>query len=454
MHTKDISIKIMRKAYIFLLIGSLIILSSCKGNDAVIDKGQKEKIQLKVSTRADDQITHNAIYKFNAKNKNMKILADDIPQNINKEYSDKLAADLMAGAGPDLFCNNTDIYPSIYKAIQNKTFYDLNKLIKKDNEFKLADYYDKIINCGEIDGNKYILPVNFDVHIFYGFDKVLKRNDVIIDNRKLSWEMLANISLEYTEGSGKYFFFPMDFQTIFESYGKRFVDYKSKKADFDSKEFINMLKSYKSIIPAICPPEYALKYQGLYWGMVKDNALILLQTYSTNPEFFWNEYNFGKKVLNSEMKLYPYPSSQANGNYSAYVKKFAAISNKCKYPEEAFEFIKYILSEEIQNNTVPTSAPVNKKAYKEIVAYFSSNEKRGEDIKNPADNKIYKSEAIPEELAEVLASIPEKIDTCNFIDQSVLNIINDEMINFLNGSKSAEQTAKAINGKVMLFLNE
>ncbi|EMS69932.1 ABC-type sugar transport system, periplasmic component [Ruminiclostridium cellobioparum subsp. termitidis CT1112] len=432
----------------------MIIFSSCESNEVVGNKGQKEKIELEVSARVNDQFTHNAIAKFNAKNKYIRLVVDDIPQNVNKEYSDKLAADLMAGTGPDLFCNNTDIFPSIYKAIQNKTFYDLNKLIKKDNEFKLEDYYEEIINCGEIDGNRYILPTNFDVHIFYGFDKVLKSNNINIDNKNLSWEILSNVSLKYTKSKGKYFFVPMDFQSIFESYGKSFVDYKSKKANFDSNEFINLIKSYKSIISAICPPEYAMKYQGLYWGMVKDNALILLQTYSTNPEFFWSEYNFGKKVLNSDIKLYPYPSSQSNGNYSAYVTKFAAISNKCEYPEEAFEFIKYVLSKEIQNDAVISSAPVNKEAYNEIINYFSSNEKRGKEIKNPADDKTYKSEAISADLAKILADIPEKVNTCDFIDKSVLRIINDEMAAFLNESKTAEQTAKVINEKVSLFLNE
>ncbi|WP_027628632.1 ABC transporter substrate-binding protein [Ruminiclostridium cellobioparum] len=419
------------------------------------NKRQNEKIELEVSVRVNDQTTHNAIDKFNAKNKNIKLMIDDIPLYINKEYSEKLTADLMAGGGPDLFCDNTDIFPSIYKTIQNKTFYDLNKLIKKDKEFRLDDYYEEVLNCGVIDGKRYILPTNFDVHIFYGFDNILKSNNINIDNKNFSWEMLSKISLQFINNNkGKYFFVPMDFQTIFESYGKSFVDYKSKKANFNSDEFINLLKNYRDIIPTICPPEYAMKYRGLYWGMVKDNALILLQTYSTNPEFFWTEYNFGKNVLNSDIKIYPYPSSQHNGNYSAYVKKFTAISNKCKHPEEAFEFIKYVLSKEIQKDTVISSAPVNKEAYREIIAYYSSEEKRGKDIKNPADDKTYKSKAIPEDLARILEDIPEKVNTCNFIDQSVLTIINDEMINFLNGSKSAEQTAKAINEKVLLFLNE
>lgn len=446
--------KIMVMAVIFSFI---FTCCSCSSNEKEPAPAPGEKIALKMTIIQDDKLSYNAIHKFNRTYSNVQIEYKQVTREeyYSQKYKDKLTAEILAGEGPDIFSGSTYMLPSIYKAAQNGTFYDLNKLIKKDKQFKMQDYYETVMDSGLIDGKRCMLPVNFGVNVFYTYDSVLKNNNLQIDEKNFSWDTLSKMSAQFTkQNKEKYFFNVMDFTTIVESSGLNLVDYKSKKANFDSKEFIKLLNTYKEITPAICPGEVMSKYKGFWWGMAKDNKLVFLNSYLSNPSNFWTEYNFAKNDLNSEVKIYSYPTINGNEKSAATVKNFVAINKKSKHINEAFDFIKILLSEEIQNNTDLASIPVNKEAYKKMIAFYSDKGNQTEIGSVLGDNKRYQSVPFSEEFANTLDGLPDKVETSYFWDGSVYTIIDNEMKDFMSGKKTAEQTAKSINDKVLLFLNE
>jgi ABC-type glycerol-3-phosphate transport system substrate-binding protein len=405
----------------------------------------------------DDRLSYNAIHKFNRTYSNAQIEYKEVAREeyYSQKYKDKLTAEILAGEGPDIFSGSTYMLPSIYKAAQNGTFYDLNKLIKKDKQFKVEDYYGPVMDSGLIDGKRYLVPVNFGVNVFYTYGSVLKNNNLQIDEKNFSWDVLSKMSAQFTsQNKEKYFFNLMDFTTLVESSGLDLVDYKSKKANFDSKEFIKLLKTYKEITPAVCPADVLTKYKGFWWGLAKDNKLVLLNSYLSNPSNFWTEYNFAKNALNSDVKIYSYPTISGNEKTAATVKNFAAISSKCKHKNEAFDFIKILLSEEIQNNTDLPYIPVNKEAYKKMIDFYSNKDNQKEIGSVLGDNKRYQSVPFSKEFADTLDGLPDKVETSYFWDGSVYTIIDNEMKDYMSDKKTAEQTAKSINDKVLLFLNE
>lgn len=58
-----------------------------------------------------------------------------------------------------------------------------------------------------------------------------------------------------------------------------------------------------------------------------------------------------------------------------------------------------------------------------------------------------------EQLDELITYV-ESVTTTPFEDNNVMNIINEEMSAYFSGQKTAEMTAKLIQNRVQLYLNE
>jgi hypothetical protein len=122
----------------------------------------------------------------------------------------------------------------------------------------------------------------------------------------------------------------------------------------------------------------------------------------------------------------------------------------------SFRLIEILLSREFQTkDDILWGMPVNREAYTELVERYTGAEGAGKNVGNPAigvDN--YKSVPIPAGLADKLGRIIENMGRSVLIDEDILKFINDEVKLYLDGKKNAAQTAKALDEKVTLFLNE
>ncbi len=91
--------------------------------------------------------------------------------------------------------------------------------------------------------------------------------------------------------------------------------------------------------------------------------------------------------------------------------------------------------------------PVNKQAYNEDLNYYMSNSTSGFGSEYPAKE-------LPKKLAEKMNSLIEKTKPEKNIDNEVRKIVYEALDNDINDKTSAEQTAKPIDEKVTLYLNE
>lgn len=126
-----------------------------------------------------------------------------------------------------------------------------------------------------------------------------------------------------------------------------------------------------------------------------------------------------------------YPTINGEKHINVFASELVAITTKCKYKEEASDFIKIILSEENQANET-IAVPVMDSVFNKQIEYIKNNEKVGSQISDLFQN----------------------IAGCTLSDGNVSSILNKELPDFISGKKSAEQTAKAIDEKVTLYLNE
>lgn len=157
------------------------------------------------------------------------------------------------------------------------------------------------------------------------------------------------------------------------------------------------------------------------------------------------------------MSCFLYPGKGNINEINAQVTKFAVINNNCKNKKEAFGFIKLLLSEKYQNNETGTKwAPVNIKAYTSIQNQYSGDSANNKQTANflVNENTPYLSVALSDNTINKLNLYYKNIGQCSYVDTNILNIINQEVEAFLVGKHNAPQTAKIINDKVQLYMNE
>ena len=122
--------------------------------------------------------------------------------------------------------------------------------------------------------------------------------------------------------------------------------------------------------------------------------------------------------------------------------------------EGAWEFITFLLSEEVQYREEAHLPPVQKEAFDKWLEWELSwlSEVRYENGKQlkPA----YYGENTSEEKREAYKKAIEDARPLPIRTALILAIILDDAEDYFNGSKSAEEVSKVINNRVQLYLDE
>ncbi|HCJ56480.1 MAG TPA: hypothetical protein DHV55_03165, partial [Clostridiaceae bacterium] len=119
-----------------------------------------------------------------------------------------------------------------------------------------------------------------------------------------------------------------------------------------------------------------------------------------------------------------------------------SINSRSQNKEEAWEFVKYLLSEDIQFYLSENNFAVNRKADERRVAAFAE--------------ELEKYNLLGDDNIEAINDIKNSLNknAALGVPDELFNTIWEEVKAYLCGSGSAEETAKVIQNKVELYLNE
>ena len=420
----------MYKKYICLVLSiTLLILNTgCekRGTAKPVESAPDNVLQV-YYLEQDKAINDKALNKFKEEHTGIKVIEKVIPNQEVEVFTLKFKAELAAGTGPDIILLSTFFLPSISKLSDSGVLCDLNTLISEDKSFKIEDYNQIVMDSCTYNGKRYMMPIDYTFFYFYTYKAVL--GDFKLNTTNWTWDELVNAEKEFFKigtGASKYFISPFFDFSILLTDSKAYVNYERKISKINTPEFIKLLQTYKSIVPHVCPIEEFISQT----DHEKMEMLSVLQSgfctgVADSPGFSDYDKAFGEDAI-----ILPNPTLDGKEDTNAWVDRIVAITSKCRYKQEAFDYIKTILSKENQMND-NLNVPVNTAAFKEQLELV----------------KIIRPDSQIEELFKT-------VNSCSLTDASVLDIINKELPDYLNGKKSAEQIAKVIDEKVSLYLNE
>lgn len=432
----------------------------------------KDKKSLTIAIRYSDGFMQSAISGFQRAHPELNVVIKDYSVAITGTSTDgpsddeiKRAAkaqedfrkitgtELMAGQGPDII----DVMGLPLKNYMDKNVLaDLSDLMKNDKAFDANGYLTNILDACKYKDKLCIMPVNFTFTLMAANKGMMDREKISFDSTKWTWEDFISIAEKITkhkskDGKTEQYALPKTsaseiFGYLFNDEITRFIDTENKTSKFDSKEFIDILKTAKDIYDkGYCSPELDITalYKFTDPGSIGFMSCFLMTYQSVIQQ---------QALFNGEIQLLDMPSMTGTGgsNKSFTPGSAFAINNSSKSKAEAWEFMKYLISEEVQSNPEMYSFPINKAALKQ---------KAKTEL---AENYMYKSfqtqgrevKALTQADVDQMDKLISQLKVMPYMDTQALEIVFESITGFLSGKGSAEETAKQVQNKVNIYLNE
>lgn len=417
----------------------------------------KDKKVLTLACYWLDGEVRKRVIDYNKTSEEYRIRVVDYYQyNTADDYSiglSKMNTDIASGNTPDIIMINTEMPVSSY--ISKGLFADLNPFLENDSELKKEDYSSNIMEVFSQDGKWYQLVPSYSLYTIFG-----KASEV---GETPGWTMEDLKELRKKRGEDITVFSEMT-QTGVLNYillfaRGQFIDWENGECNFESEEFIELLEFANEFPKEI---DYSEIYEDSgYWEqqetMFRDGrALLMPYSISSIDDFKYLE----KGTFGEPITAVGFPVQEGVGNVIMCDMNFA-ISAKSSYQQEAWEFIRYYLTPEYQDNisygwpVLQSSLDTRMKAALERPFYLDENGQKVE-----YDDTYYIGgmeitlDPLTESDCERVRGFLNSATEVYAYDTAIMNIVNEEAAPYFDGQKTAAEVADIIQSRIYIYVNE
>lgn len=449
-------------------------VSQENGDDTV----QDQKV-ITVSVPAANRQLEMAASKFQKEHPEYKLDIQTYPNSDYETYVKNLNTQILSGNGPDIISVAGLPFENY---IDRNILADIGELIAKDSSFDMSKYYTNVFDAMKTNGSLYVLPTSFTFNVMMANQEILDQEAIKIDDGHWTWNDFKSASEKVTQkdgaGAGNRAALPgvssMDMLKLFTSGSYRnYIDADNKNASFASEGFIDLLNTVK-----------AFGDEKLVNSNVQTDTVSILDAAGRGSIVFYPcsiddyfTYWFMKSALNDHLSLYNIPSAGNSGLRTFTTNSLYAINKNSKHTEIAWEFLKVLLSDEIQSQALREEGsqgkpgasggednvsvggfPINRTAQQQK-AKLAIDTSKGMKMKirlkleGPGEISLNPA-AMTQADIDYIDKFISELNTYANADPNIDNIIRDEAKAFFNGDKSAEVTAELIQRRVNTYLGE
>ncbi|XOK61064.1 ABC transporter substrate-binding protein [Paenibacillus elgii] len=421
------------------------------GNETTASKEQPNSKEGKkvvtLSLKEPDPYYEAAAKKFNEKYPDIDVQIKSFKQPSekhvdNEKYIKTTNTALLSGKGADIIAVNG---LPVSKYVNQKLLLNMSDMLDQDKTVNKSNLQMNVLDAMKLNGGLYTITPSFILVGLVGDGDVLEKANVKVDDKSWNWKQFEEVGRKLVQqtasGKDRRNFLggnPPELilqEMVWNSYGE-LVDRANRKAKFDSPAFTDMLRQVKKLYD-----------DKIMTAEPTDNEKPLFHTERifTPAQFIKGPYS---KFSNPKLLQNPHPEGKTGGIRIATSSELA-IQAKSEVKEEAWKFMAFLLSEEVQ------STP-----YRDGFSLLKSvNEKKLDELQKQTKGGAYKledgktakvSEADFTRFKQFLNSADRYAD----VDVKVNNIIYEESEAFFSGQKSAEEVAKLIQNKTTTYLNE
>ncbi len=431
-----------------------------KGEMAVLTKEDRsevpEKIVLTYGTLYVPYFVKTDVVAFNKQSDKYRIEIKEYGEG-EKDYETMMnlwSADLSSGEGPDII----DMYycpVGLKELVDMGVVEDLYPYLDGDAELKREDYIENAMKAYELDGKLYAIMRCFGISTVIG-----KVSDVGTGS---TWTLDDVFALMDAKGPGTELFeYTTKYnalQMMMQTNEDLFVNWDKGECNFEDAEFIKILE-FANRFPG--EVEYDPNGPSDMEKIRSGELLLLKEAVTSVQQYQLYEYKFGEPV-----NLIGYPTTKASGTMIEPNGTTAAMNANSKNKEGVWEFFRFLLEKERQENLqsanagFPVMCSALEKQFEKDMQTEYYEDVDGEKKERP--KSWWTTGRNGEVTVEVYAATKEQIDKvrgmietaeANHIDSKMLEIIMDEAKSYFDGQKSAQETASLIQNRMQIYVNE
>ena len=390
--------------------------------------------------QTNEQVS-DAIIKYNETNVGYYIEVTDkydeyqmVNLNAKNKMGNDLAMDLISGEGPDILLDTTD-----YGQLNNDTY--LTDLTPYFTDLDSEKYFTNIIEGAKTDGKLYQMPVCFTINGISTDSKYAPASGVGFTIEEYERFVKETLNGKDIISSGQALYFAKLIN------GMSDVFIKGGKVDFTGPEFAAIAAYVKDNVPE----------KSKTWDEPDSNeenpAAELTSCYGITGYFFYIATSSGNP------SIYGIPSTDGRGPmFKPYVS--VAVSSQAVNTEACVEFVKLLLSDEMQESfAMQDNIVVNRVAFRKggMNSVERNNSPAGDLIfgidfstGKPQENRIKFSEKNVDDLENIILSC-SKMDS---EDTDITIILKEEMPAYFTGQKDLNDVVAIIQDRVQKVLDE
>ena len=392
-----------------------------------------------------------AVTQYNQLHPDHPVTADkyfaDSSSESNDEATQQMLTEVMAGSGPDLIffdVGNMDIE----KMVRRGVFADLEPYFEADN-FDWSGYNQAVMDAGVWDGHRLVIPLQYNFPMLYTSQTALDETGFSIENCDTFGGLLDEIEAMQADPSQKREVFraKYTFYNFAQYAGIPYVDYDRQKADLSSPELKRGAEIYNNL-------------GGLELGVLDDGISGAADI--RDGKALWicpfppvNGFYTGPEVINTFDELVMMPIRDMDGGIQAQITWAVAVRNNSPNLQNAYEFIKYLLSEEFHTETLDYRWLYYSVLDSANEAYFQDHVyNRAAPLVPPENSYGLDTVDVRQEDFDELMSYTRQITGAYFDCSETLFMRNMRTNGFLSGEVSYEDAAQQAERQMDLYLSE
>lgn len=434
--------KIKRLAFLALCItafSSVVFLSGCAEKEEETDKkiltiglfSENPSFQQKAERFLQEHPEYELVYQVYDY------------QGSEEDPYQQLKIEISAGKGPDVINFASTYSESLARSGLTE---DLYPYMSEDPDFHTEDYFENILDAFAVDGKLSAVPAGFCIRTAVGPAEYYQE---IKD-----WDF-QELTEFFTQYQADHILYPgetrMDvFGFLYTGTVSEFMDWEKGTCRFDGDTFRRLLLFSEQFPETLIFPEDISIRQ-----LFVDGTALLYPCYIDN---IWSVGLTREIYEGQQLAFMGYPDV---GNVAAAADEVLGININSSKKQEAWEFIRYFLSEEYQTNDC-SNIPVHRQALAQRLAdaeQVAYQEVNGE-LAAVTHEKYFEGEdpisisVLTDEDGEVLLSLIASVKASADMDSSLYNIVWEEVQAYFAGDKSLEETMKVLQGRMQVAMAE
>ena len=375
------------------------------------------------------------------------LLGNTLTTENMSEIADKVYLDMLSGTGPDILMN----FSPYMQFDTDDVLLDLNQYIDGAQGLDRGVLFDNVIRSFEKDGKLYQIPITFTMMGFAG------SSDLIGD--RTHWTMTDFSGTAESLKDHMQMMPQMSWNGLLKlllgNYVGSCIDYGKKEVNFDTPEVRRIMEFVKQNGSSKTDGELLTEsFNTLQMDqreMVNTGLVAMIDTQVFSLQYFAYIAN----SCGGKLSFVGYPAD-GEGGMTANASLSMAISKNSAYPEEAWEFIRYMNGKDQQVSCVNAwgGFPLNREALDVLCqkqqTFYEEMAKDGDTMMLDQMMISRFDENTVADLKKTIGNIHVSYET----DPTVMMIIEEEAPAYFSGQRSLDDVINNINNRAKQVVSE